>query len=105
MRAGRLRHRVTLQQPVQVRNADGTQARDWLDVGTAWAAVEPLRGREFLESGQQHADLTHRVVMRHRPVEATWRVVHGGHVLNIESVVDKEHRGVELELMCKEDAR
>lgn len=104
MRAARLRHRVTIQQPVVAVNGYGERITTWSTVATVWAAVEPLRGREFFDAEQVQAEISHRVIMRYRAgMESTMRLLHEGRVLHITAPpidVDERHR--ELQLMCRE---
>lgn len=49
MQAGKLRHRVTIQEPVIVQNPEtGAVNKTWRDVATVWAEVSPLSAREFI---------------------------------------------------------
>lgn len=104
MRAGKLRHRVIIQKATETRDAHGGITRTWADVSTVWASVEPLSGREFLDASQTEADISHRVRIRHYDdLTPSHRIVHGGRHLNIETIMNRDERDIELELMCKED--
>lgn len=106
MQAGRLRQRVTLQEPVTARNGYGEVITTWATVATMWAQVEPLSGREYFDAEHLQSEITHRV--RLRAVRRGWtatpamRVLYGGRDLRIVSVIDWRERHVELHLMCKE---
>ena len=103
MRAGDLRHRVTIQQPVETQNAYGEPVVAWQDVATVWAAVEPLRGREFFDAQQVQARVDHRIRIRYRAdVTPKMRVLLGSRAFNIQAVIEPESRRRELHLMCKE---
>lgn len=105
MPAGRLRHRITIQEyRVIGRNSIGGEVKDWVDIATVWAGVEPIKGREYFAADKVRADITHRVPMRYRPgvVPTTMRVKFGARLFNITSVIDVEERHVDLELMCTE---
>ena len=103
MRAGDLRHRVTIQRLVGTRDSYGEVQGSWTDVATVWAAVEPLRGREFLEAQMAQAAATIRVRIRYRAdLTPEMRVVYGSQLLNIRAVIDVEGRHRELWLMCEE---
>lgn len=103
MRAGQLRHRVTLQSKSVVQNTFGEETITWTDTATIWAAVEPLRGREFLEARQDQAEVSTRIRMRYRSgVAPEMRAVFGSHTYNIQAVIHLEERQRELHLMCSE---
>ena len=103
MRAGRLRHRVTIQEKSAAQNTTGEEIATGADVATVWAAVEPRRGSEFAELERAGAQITTRIVMRYRDgILPEMRVVFGSHVYDIRSVVHVDERGRELQLMCRE---
>ena len=103
MRAGRLRQRVQIKTPVEARNAYGERITTWSTLATVWAAVEPIRGREFFEAETVQAEITHRVILRYYPgIVPRYRVVFEGRVLEIQAVINVDERSRELQLMCRE---
>lgn len=87
MRIGKLRHRVTIQQPGTTRDPDtGESVPGWVDVATVWASVEPLSAREFIAAGATQSSVSARIVMRHRDdVTAGMRISYRGKVYNIHA--------------------
>ena len=74
-----LDQRITLQQPAGGQDALGNATDAWVTVGTVWARVQPLRGREFFAAGQMQAAAELRMVIRWRAdVLTTWRVLWNG---------------------------
>lgn len=106
MRAGKLRHRVTIQQLVEgspQQTPSGQPDTAWATFCTVWASIEPLRGRELIEANAVQSKLAVRVRIRYRAgVTAAMRVVHDSVVYPIEAVIDFEMRHVELHLMCSQ---
>lgn len=103
MRAGRLRHRITLERPPTAADELGEPDGAWVEVATVWAAVDPLTARELLAGGQVEHACTHRVRMRWLSgVTSAMRVVHAGRTLAVRGVRDIEERQVEIELLCEE---
>lgn len=108
MQAGWLRHRVTVQEKDVARDEYGDEIVAWSDVVTAWAAVEPLRGRELVEMRQEYAEVSTRIRLRFlRGVDTSMRVVWvdevaAEHVFNIEAVIHPLERKRETHLMCVE---
>lgn len=109
MRAGRLRHLVTLLRPVGGgRDQYGQPTDDYEPVDTIWASVEPLRGREFFDAQQTNAEVTTRIRCRYRadlaaPEASHWRIEYAGRVYEIDGPPINsrmEHR--QLEIMCHE---
>ena len=105
VRAGRLRHRVTIQQRSQSLNDYGEPSNSFSTLAEVWAAIEPTGGDERVEmqstSRQQHT--THRVTIRHLAnVDATCQVIYGSRVLGIVSVMNPDEKDEHLILMCRE---
>jgi len=103
MKAGDLRHRVTIQRNEPVTDSFGTETEQWVDVVTVWASVEPLSGREFFQSQKENAETTVRIKMRYRSgITSDKRVKFGDNVYEINAVIDIDERHIELHLMCRE---
>lgn len=103
MRAGRLRHRVQVQRPVETRSSTGAITQDWITVVSTWAEVSPLtnRQRERLAGDQIIADMDATIRMRWIPaldgMNATWRVRHKSKFYNLLGVANVDERNKELE--------
>ncbi len=102
MRAGALRNRVTIQAESFTKDtATGENLSGWQDVCTVWAAVEPVRGREYFRNFETHSRQTIRVRIRYRPdITGDMRVKIGDDILYIHSVINFENRNQELLLVC-----
>lgn len=83
--SGRLRHQVRIDDLVDVLDSNGDPARDeqgatireWQEVVTVRAAIEPLRVREFVQSAATQSELTTYIVVRYRAgLTAAMRIVH-----------------------------
>jgi SPP1 family predicted phage head-tail adaptor len=103
---GRLRHRVTIQQPTVSRDSAGSPTRTWATLGTVWAEVRTPQGFEQAaqEAGQVKASLTHTVRLR-RPdfaITPACRVRWGSRALEVQSVSDPDNRGEAQILLCSE---
>ena len=76
MRAGRLRHRLQIQMPVEARDDLGGFRQVWMSGGDVWADVEPLKGREGFEAQSLEARLSHRITLRGlTELDPRWRLV------------------------------
>ncbi len=96
MRAGKLRHRVTIQSKQHVQDPDtGEMLNDWQDVATTWASIEPLSVRDFIASGAEQSKVSTRIVMRYRDIDSTMRVVYRGKIYNIEGILPDAKSGRE----------
>jgi SPP1 family predicted phage head-tail adaptor len=104
MRAGRLRHRVTIQQltigsPQQ--KPTGEPDAQWADVATVWADVRPLQGRALFLAQQVESRVDTEIEIRYRAgINAAMRVTHDGDVYDILAVIDPDKRHIRLVLNC-----
>lgn len=110
MRAGDLRHVVTIQRRVTgspQKTPSGQPDESWQDYLTGVsAAIEPLRGKEYFEAMATQGELAVRIRIRYRTgIEHGMRVVEGSTVYPIEAPpIDVGGRGIELHLMCSQGA-
>lgn len=97
MRAGTLRHRITLQQPSLTQDpATGEMVAGWATVAQLWASVEPLSTREFIAAQAGQSEISARVVIRYRAgVLPTMRILYRGKVYNIHGVLTDTKSGLE----------
>lgn len=104
MRAGQLRHQITLQQLGTTDDGGGgVDTESWTDFATVYARVAPLAGRELVQAQQVNDELTHAITMRYYPgVSSKMRVKYGVRIFLIESIVDEDERHRGLLLMCTE---
>lgn len=102
MKAGKLRHQITIERFTSGQDEFGQPIEAWETVGTVAAAVEPLKGREFIAAQAAQSEVTTRIRLRYLAgITAADRITHGGTVYNVLSIIDKDMRNIELELMCK----
>lgn len=101
----RLNKRVTILRPPGPEDVDdyGQPIEDYVPIMILWAAIEPLRGREYFSAMSEHADVTTRIRIRYREgIDRTMRVRYGDTVFEIGHIIHPEFGKTELQLMCKE---
>jgi len=102
---GKLRERITVQQPVREQNELGETTLRWIDYQRIWASVEGVKSSEVLGNGQQLFDVTHRVRLRYfKWLNNNMRFDWHGRTLEIVSLLEHGHR-TELEAICREVQR
>lgn len=109
MRAGQLRHRVTLEHYQKGGRTDsGAEPTEWVAGDTVWAEVEQLRGQTLFAAQEANAETTARIRLRWRSDVAaatgkTLRLRHGDMIYRIEGrPIDLGGKRRELEVMCHE---
>lgn len=106
--AGKLRHRVRLEELIDVVDSNGDVVQDmesgevltaWVEVGSYWAAIEPISGREFIQSDATQAQVTTRITLRvPTRIDASMRFVHLAmveKVYNIHAVLPDKDSNLE----------
>lgn len=103
IRAGQLRHSVTIQRAIETRGADGSTAQTWITYASVFAAIEPVSGREYFAAQAEGSDVTHRVTIRYiKGLTTKDRVLFGTRTFDIESILNTGELNAELVLMCSE---
>jgi len=115
MDAGRLRHRIDLEERVVTRDTEGGEIVSWV----LWAAavpaeVAPASGKEMMVGGAELGQVTTRIVIRWRPgVVPTMRAIHRQTIFEEESstiynivaqLPDPETGRVSITLLCNTGA-
>jgi SPP1 family predicted phage head-tail adaptor len=100
---GRMRERVTIKSPTEVRSRSGETTLNWdTSLATVWASVEGLSSRDIMQAQQANVIATHRIRIRHRDdVTHTHRIIWRNRTMEIASVTERSHREV-LELLARE---
>ena len=100
---GALRHRVTLEVPLDTSDAIGGFTRSYAPLVQLWAKIEPIVAKsDFVETREEQAT-THRVTLRWRgDVKQAMRFDCHGRKLLIQSLVDPDERRRFLVCGCEE---
>jgi SPP1 family predicted phage head-tail adaptor len=87
-RAGQYRHRVDIQDWVEVRDPEtGGYTESWVTAFTnVPALIAPASGREFLAAAAIQSEIIARIVIRQRPgLNAKQRILHNGAIYNVHA--------------------
>jgi SPP1 family predicted phage head-tail adaptor len=103
MRAGELRHYITIQQKTLVADGLGGFTETWTTFKQVYAAIYPVRANELFELKQVQLNTTHRVRIRYMDkVTADMRILFKDRYLYITAIVNPDERNVYLEMLCNE---
>lgn len=108
MQAGKLRHRLIIEQPNTAQDSYGEETvQTWSTFAEVWGAVEPLAGNERYTrlDAQLLAELDHRVRIRYRSgvthkMRVNWDSE--SRIFEIKAVLNIETRDREIHLLCQE---
>lgn len=62
--AGEMRHRLLIEEPVEIPDSEGGVVRSFAPLTSIWARIEPLRGRNGVDSDALRSRVTHRITIR-----------------------------------------
>lgn len=103
LRAGDLRHRVTIKTPGMVENEAGEEVPGYVEFKKAWASIKPITGREYQENEKDSNEITHRIRIRYTTgLTEKMRIVFGIRKFDIESIINVEELNRELLIKCIE---
>lgn len=98
IRAGDLRHRVTIQVKTSVIDANGGTAGEWMDFAiNVPAAIRPLSSRELMAAQAIHATTSHEITIRYMPgISPSMRIIFNGRYFNLSRPLNTDERNIEL---------
>lgn len=107
MRAGRLRHRITIQESTPTQDSFGEVDDDWSEFATRWARVVTgggvSRARERFANDAKYAEADVRFELRHIDgVTPEMRVVYDGRTFDIIAAENVNERDRETHIMATE---
>ena len=103
MRAGLLRHRLTIQIPSKSQNEFGEWIESWNDWATVWGSIEPNLGKRYFEAKQANSEVQGLIRIRYRTgLLPTMQVKYGDRIFKIISIVHPFEKKQELHILYKE---
>lgn len=94
MDIGRLRHPVEIEKLSYTQNPEsGAMIEEWTVIGTDWASIDSVRGREFFAAQAVQAETIYRIAMRYRgDLAADMRIKSDGVTYEIQAVLPDNRR-------------
>lgn len=103
MNIGKMRHRVTIEQPVELKDSMGGTTKTWIAFHRCWADVRELSGNELTKIEQIQSKVTAKAYIRYRShITSSMRLIHGDKTYQIEAVINKDGKKHMLELQLYE---
>ena len=104
MRAGRLRHVITIESKAQTVDSYGDVVKGYTPVySDIRAEVGQPTGKQLERAGMTANEALRVITLRYVPgITPRHRVVYDGRYMDIESVVNVRERSRSLELVCRE---
>nr|WP_298117427.1 phage head closure protein [uncultured Pseudomonas sp.] len=98
--AGRLRHRIAIQQKIETQDTTtGAIAHTWQTIAgldSVPAAIEPLSVRDLMAAQAAQSEITARITIRYRAgLDATMRILHKDKIYNPAGWLPDQDSGLE----------
>ena len=91
---GMLRIELIVEDAIESGDGAGGVVREWIEVATLFAHVEPVRARTRYGADQLQVDITHRIIIRHRNgIFRRMRFRRGERVFSIQTMIDPDETG------------
>lgn len=103
MEAGRLRHRIKLQEKQITQNENGFLKESYINIGEFWAQINDVSAREFVASANLESKITTKIIVRYNEIffKKNLRILHSGVYYYVESALnDPEKENIFLTLLC-----
>jgi SPP1 family predicted phage head-tail adaptor len=95
MRIGQLRKRITIQAETSTPDGAGGYTLGWSNVGTFWADISPVTGRELFMAQHLEGRVTHKITMRWQSgvtITSDMIVLYGTRTFNIHAVLNTDEK-------------
>lgn len=103
MNSGALRHSIELQSFTSTPDGMGGFTRAWATAATIRAAIWPTSAVEQKRADAPTMAVTHTIRIRsYSGMSASWRVKFGTRYFSIVSIIDKDEKRVQMDLLCRE---
>ena len=104
VKIGKKRHRIEIQEEISTeQDAHGNIVPQWQTIGTVWANLVPISGKENLQGGTIGADASHRVEIRYFPrLKPSMRIRYGVRLFDINGIVNDRELNKDHILSCTE---
>lgn len=105
MRAGTLKHWITIQDRQDTQNEIGEMVAAWVDVATVKGNVRYLKGVEAIKSNAPASIVKASIrIRRGTNVTASMRVMHGATIMNVQAVLPGGDHSEYVDLVCEAGA-
>lgn len=104
IKAGDLRHRITIQERVKVSDNMGSYTIVYSDVVSVWAALWPVSAKEQISSDKIEMSTIRRIRIRYySDLDSSMRIEFGTRHFNIVSIINPDEKNEMLDLICEEE--
>lgn len=102
LKAGKLRHIVTVKKPTYTQVADGSVTVSFTNLFKCYCSIEPISVKELILANTTEHKISVRILIRYNSlIDNTCVIYHGDKIYNIEGIQADTESGIEyLTLAC-----
>ena len=95
MKLGKMRYRITIENPMNEIDGDGFNQETYTEFATVWADITPVSSKEYFGSDQTVEEATSKIYIRHIPgINTLMRIRCGSRLFDIISVLSDDRLGM-----------
>lgn len=99
MNAGKMRHRVIIQEPIESKGAMGGTKKTWVDFHTCWADIRELSTSDRLKNEQLSDEVKAVCYIRYEQyLDGSMRLLHSDNVYQMGAPINKDGKKAMLEI-------
>ena len=103
IKAGKLRHKVTIEECVQTEDGQGGRSTEFFPVGRVFVSIRQATSEEVFNAGRQNNVITHMIKARFtRLIDEKARLIFKSRIFNVVSVDNLNEISRELEISVRE---
>lgn len=103
MEIGKMKHRIEIQEPIEVKDAYGGITTTYTTRRTCWSKITPMTGKEIYKFQKFDMRISHSVKLYYySALEPSWRIKYGTRYFNIISIINDEEDNKSMSLLCEE---
>lgn len=104
MRAGKLRHRISIERAIETQDSSYNEAViQWVLFAEVSASIIPLSGRELIRAKQVELETDTEITIRYLDgLSPKMRIMYRDRVFEILNIINTEERNREIHLLCSE---
>lgn len=95
MKLGKMRYRITIENPISETDEDGFIQETFTEFATVWADITLVSSKEYFGSNQTFEEATSKIYIRHIPgINTLMQIRSGSRLFDIISVLTDDRLGM-----------
>ena len=101
IRAGQLRHKITIQQRVSTLDSTNAVVYVWSNYSEIRASINPIKGDEYFISATIKSEVDYYIMLRKTDLTTKNRIVFKGEIFDVKYILNENERSTQLLVFAK----